>query len=133
MADPTKVVRVVAVRRGLRATEFAIRPGEEGLSLFACETIEDAERIVAAVRSAGKRGPLAAAAIMVEELVALGLELVATPGGTPDPLVNQWHVEARLDTQSLDQARRLGQAPAEFYNQQLAGAVGHRARIVYEE
>ena len=133
MADPSQVVRVVAVRRSLRPTEFSLRPGEEGLSLFACETAEQAERVVTAVRSAGKQGPLAAAAITADELLALGLELVPTSGGTSDPLVNQWHVEARLGPNLLDQARRLGQTTVEFYNQQLAGAVCHRARILFQE
>src|SRR5689334_10006947 len=65
MADSEGLVRVVAVRRqGFRGSEFALRPSDEGLSVFGCGSVEDAKRIVAAVKAAGKAGSLGAAEIM---------------------------------------------------------------------
>jgi hypothetical protein len=128
-----EAVRVVAVRRGgLRAAEFSLRPGETGLSLFACQSEEEVRLVVEAVRSAGKTGTLAAAALLVRDLEALGLKLVPSPGATPDARANRLHVEAHLAAASAELARRLGQEPWEFFNQQLAGELRARARVVYE-
>jgi hypothetical protein len=56
-ADVNRPVRVVAIRRGhLRVTEFALRQGEGGLSMFACETEAEVRLVIDAVRSAGKTG-----------------------------------------------------------------------------
>ena len=129
-----EAVRVVAVRRGgLRPVGFALRPGEQGLSLFACETDEEVRMVVEAVRAAGKTGWLAAAALAVQELEALGLELVSTRGETPDERANELHLEARLGGANAELARRLGQEPWEFFNQQLATELCLRARIVYQD
>lgn len=131
VAEP---VRVVAIRRGrVRAAEFALRPHEAGLSLFLCAGEEQLWLVIDAVRSAGKSGPLAAAELTEQDLAALGLVLVPTPGGTPDPRANDLHVEARLSQQATELARRLGLEPWEYFNQQLAGVLHARARIVYEE
>src|SRR5687767_4512864 len=129
----TRPVRVVVVRRGqVRTAEFALRRGEAGLSMFACASDEEVRLVVEAVRAAGKSGALGAAALTEDDIVALGLELVPTPGGTPDPRVNDMHVEARLSLQLAETARRLGQEPWELFNQQIAAALRARARVVYE-
>jgi hypothetical protein len=128
-----QAIRVVAVRRtGQRAADFALRHGEQGLSLFACDTQDEVRMVVEAVRAAGKSGKLAAAALAVQDLEALGLEVVQVPGGTPDPRANLLHVEARLAPPTAELARRLGQQSWEFFNQQIAGALRDRARVIYE-
>jgi hypothetical protein len=133
MADAGTTVRVVAIRRGkLRVAEFALRDEETGLSMFVCETEEDVQLAVSAVRAAGKIGHLAAAALTQQDISALGLELIPVPGATPDERVNKLHVEARLSRSAQETARRLGQQPWDFVNQQLAGALHARARLIYE-
>jgi hypothetical protein len=90
------VLRVVVVHKGkVKPTEFRLRGGEIGLSLFRKADQPDTKAIIAAVRAAGKQGELGAAEIPVSVLRRLGLRLVATPGGTQDPAVNALHVEAR--------------------------------------
>ena len=132
MAD-SRAVRVVVIRGGrTRPTDFALRRGESGLSLFGCESDEQVRIVVEAVRAAGKSGPLAAAALAEDDLLSLGLQLVQTPGGTPDPRANDLHVEARLGGQAADLARRLGQEPWEYFNQQVAAAIHARAKVIYE-
>jgi hypothetical protein len=103
------------------------------LSLFACQTDGDVRLVVEAVRAAGKTGRLAAAALTEDDLEALGLELVQVLGATPDPRANELHVEARLSQPTAEVARRLGQEPWEFFNQQLGGAIHARARVIYED
>lgn len=133
MAELNSTVRVVAIRRGrFRVADFALREGEDGLSLFACQNENDIRRVVDAVRAAGKSGQLAAAALNADDLNALGLEVIRTSGATPDERANELHVEARLSPSSAELARRLGQTPWEFFNQQIAGAMHARARVVYE-
>ena len=128
-----QTVRVVAVRGGrCRVAEFALRRGESGLSMFACETEQEVRRVVEAVRAAGKKGELAAAALTEHDLEALGLERVPLPGGTPDERVNELHVEVRLSVSTAETARRLSQEPWEFFNQQMSGAIHARARIIFE-
>jgi hypothetical protein len=90
-------LRVVVARQGkLRTSEFRLRRGEVGLSLFRREGTPDPQTIIEAVRQAGKQGELSIAEIPGTVLRELGLRLVKTPGGTPDPEVNRVHVEARL-------------------------------------
>jgi hypothetical protein len=90
------VLRVVVVRKGkVKATEFRLRDGEIGLSLFRTADKPAPEPIIAAVRAAGKQGELGVAVIPVGVFRRLGLRLVRTLGGTPDPAVNVLHVEAR--------------------------------------
>ena len=89
------VLRVVVVRKGkVKPTEFRLRDGETGLSLFRLTDPPDPEAIVAAVRAAGKQGELGVAAIPRSVFRRLGLRIVETPGGTPGPAVNALHVEA---------------------------------------
>lgn len=131
MAGDARAVRVIAVRRGrFRAAEFALRSGEQGLSLFVCRTDGEVQMVIDAVRAAGKTGELAAAALTGQDVDALGLELVPTPGATPDDRVNHLHVEARLSVATAALARRLGQEPWEFFNQQIAGEIVARAVLV---
>src|SRR5215218_148378 len=90
-----EVLRVVVVRRGVvRPTEFRLRAGEVGLSLFRTTAEVSPDAIVAAVRAAGKQGELGTAEIPASVFRDLGLRLVPTPGGTPDASVNACHVEA---------------------------------------
>lgn len=95
MAD-SDCLRVVVVRKGkVKAAEFRLRDGEIGLSLFRNSDPPGVEAILAAVHAAGKQGDLGIAEIPVIVFHRLGLRLVQTPGGTPDPAVNAVHVEAR--------------------------------------
>ena len=100
--------------------------------MFVCRTDEEVRMVVEAVRAAGKSGQLAAAAITPNEVNELGLVLVPTAGATPDERANKLHVEARLSQTTAELARRMGQQPWEFFNQQLAGAIYARARIIFE-
>ena len=91
-----ELLRVVVVRkRKVKPTEFRLREGEVGLSLFRAEDPPGIDAIVAAVRAAGKQGDLGIAEIPVSVFRGLGLRLVRTLGGTPDSAVNALHVEAR--------------------------------------
>lgn len=92
-----ELLRVVVIRKGqVKPTEFRLREGEIGLSLFRSTDETGPEAILAAVRAAGKQGDLAIAEIPLVVFGRLGLQLVPTPGGTQDPAVNVLHVEARL-------------------------------------
>ncbi len=94
MADTP--VRVVVVRKGkVKPTEFRLRAGEVGLSLFHAPDVVSCDAILAAVRAAGKQGELGLAEIPMSVFHELSLRLVRTPGGTPDPVVNALHLEAR--------------------------------------
>ena len=98
--DAAEYLRIVSLRKGkLKATEFRLRPGERGLSMFARAATPSPADIIAAVRAAGKQGELAAAAISAQLLRELGLTVVATPGGTPVPEVNRVHAETKTKTQ----------------------------------
>ena len=90
------VLRVVVVRKGkVKPTEFRLREGETGLSLFRSTDQTLPEAILEAVRAAGKQGELDVVEIPASVFRRLKLRLVPTPGGTPDPAVNALHVEAR--------------------------------------
>ncbi len=90
------VLRVVVVRKGkVKPAELRLRDGETGLSLFRKADEADAVAIIAAVRAAGKQGDLGIAELPVSVFRRLGLKLVRTRGGTPEPAVNALHVEAR--------------------------------------
>ena len=89
------MLRVVVVRKGkVRPTEFRLRDGEVGLSLFRSVDSIGPEAILAAVHAAGKQGELGVVEIPVRVFRWFRLRLVPTPGGTPDPAVNALHVEA---------------------------------------
>src|SRR5436309_868275 len=79
-----------------RPTEFRLRPGDRGLSLFALVDDPGPNAVIEAVRAAGKQGDLAAAVFEIADLRRLGLVIVRTNGGTLDPAVNAIHMEARL-------------------------------------
>ena len=91
------VLRVVVTKRGkVKPSEFRIREGEIGLSLFRADESVSPDAILDAVRAAGKQGELVLVDIPAATIRRLGLVLVSTPGGTPDPEVNRLHVEARF-------------------------------------
>ncbi len=95
--EAQELLRIVALRNGkLKATEFKLREGETGLSLFARTTNPRPYEVLEAVRAAGKQGQLAVALLPADGLKKLGLRLVQTPGGTPLREVNAIYYEARL-------------------------------------
>lgn len=98
MDPPTgDVIRVVRVRKGyFKAVEFQLRPGETGLSVFAASPELSSERLLQAVRDAGKQGELAVALVPVRVIRELGLVLIHTSGGTPDAEINAFHREVRI-------------------------------------
>jgi hypothetical protein len=126
-----ELLRVVVARRGkVRQTEFRLREGEIGLSLFRKVDSPGPDAIIEAVRAAGKQGELAVAEIPVSVIRELGLRLVRTPGGTPDADVNELHVEARVPW-----LRRLvlvlRRRPVhEYFNQTMTPKLAVAARLV---
>ena len=125
------VLRVVVVRRGkVKPTEFRLRDGEIGLSLFRKAEQPGVEAIIAAVRAAGKQGDLGAAEIPVSVFRQLGLRLVPTPGGTREPAVDALHVEARLSCRW-----RLGLwfrrvAISDWFNENITPKLAAAAKLV---
>ena len=131
MAEPVEeLVRVVRVRRGgLKPSEFQLRPGEVGLSLFEYRDDPGPARLIRAVREAGKQGDLATALIPVRLLRELGLVVVPTPGGTPDAEVNTLHREARVKwTVRLWLWLRRGPVH-EYFNERFAAPLCESARL----
>lgn len=89
-------LRVVVIKKGkIKASDFRLREGEIGLSLFVTTDPANCAAIIAAVRAAGKQGELGLAQIPGELIHQLSLRLVPTLGNTPDAQVNRLHVEAR--------------------------------------
>lgn len=124
------LLRVVVVRRGkIRPTEFRLREGEVGLSLFRTTADVSPDTIVAAVRAAGKQGDLGVAEIPASVFRDLGLRLVRTPGGTPDPAVNGCHVEARPPWWRRVVLRARGVAPHDWFNDRVTPELARAARI----
>ncbi len=125
-----EVLRVVVVRRGkVRPTEFRLREGEVGLSLFRASGDVGPDAIVAAVRAAGKQGELGVAEIPLSVLHDLGLRLERTRGGTPDPAVNACHVEARPSWWRRVVLRVRRVAPHEWFNDRVAPDLARAARL----
>jgi hypothetical protein len=125
------VLRVVVVRKGkVKPTEFRLRDGEIGLSLFRTAEWPDPEAIIAAVRAAGKQGELGVAGVPVSVLHRLGLRLVRTPGGTPDPAVNALHVEARPSWWRRLVLRSRGVPIQEWFNERITPALAAAAKLV---
>jgi len=125
------MLRVVVVRRGkVKPTEFRLREGEMGLSLFRQADRPNAEAIIAAVRAAGKQGELGVSEIPESVFRRLGLRLVRTPGGTPDPAVNALHVEARPPWQRrlLLWLRRV--SIPEWFNSHITPVLAAAAKLV---
>lgn len=124
------LLRVVVVRRGrVRPTEFRLRDGEVGLSLFRATAEVGPDAIVAAVRAAGKQGELGVAELPARVLRELGLRLVATPGGTPDPEVNACHVEARPSRWRRLVLRLGGGAVHDWFNDRIAPELAGVAKL----
>lgn len=129
MADED-LLRVVVVRRGkVRPTEFRLREGEVGLSLFRATADVGPDAIVTAVRAAGKQGELGVAELPARVLRDLGLRLVRTPGGTPDPDVNACHVEARPSRWRRLVLRLRGVAVHVWFNDRITPELAGVARV----
>ena len=125
-----KVLRVVAIRKGnFKETEFRLRPGEIGLSLFQTTEYVDSETLVAAVRAAGKQGDLAVAEIPRDVIYRLGLVLVPTPGGTSDAAVNALHVEARPSWWRRLVLRFRRDAIHDWFNEHITPELAATARL----
>jgi hypothetical protein len=125
------VLRVVVVRKGkVRPTEFRLRDGEIGLSLFRMAGQADPKTIIAAVRAAGKQGELGVAEIPVRVFRRLGLRLVRTPGGTSEPAVNALHVEAQPSwwRRLVLKFRRV--PIHEWFNERITPELAAAARLV---
>jgi hypothetical protein len=126
-----ELLRVVVVRRGkVRPTEFRLREGEAGLSLFRATTEVGPDAIVVAVRAAGKQGELGVAEIPIAVFREFGLRLVRTPGGTPDPAVNACHVEARLPLWRRVVLWWRRAALHDWFNEKVTPELARAARLV---
>lgn len=125
------VFRVVVVRRGkVKPTEFRLREGEVGLSLFQSADQTGPESILAAVRAAGKQGELDVVEIPVSLFRRLRLRLVQTPGGTPDPAVNALHFEARPSWWQRIILRFRGVPIHEWFNESITQELAAAAKLV---
>lgn len=125
------LLRVVVVRRGrAKPTEFRLRPGERGLSLFRKVDSPAGPMILDAVRAAGKQGELAVAEIPISVLRAVGLRIVSTPGGTPDPDVNAIHVEARPTLWRRTVLRLRGRSIPDWFNETVTPILAASAKVV---
>jgi hypothetical protein len=89
-----------------------------------------AEAIIAAVRAAGKQGDLGVAEIPAALFRRLGLKLVRTPGGTPDPEVNALHVEARPSWWRRLILRFRSVPIHEWFNQQITPELAVAAKLL---
>ena len=125
------VLRVVVVRKGkVKPTEFRLRDGEVGLSLFRSADQTGPEAILAAVRAAGKQGDLDVVEIPVSLFRRLRLRLVRTPGGTPDPAVNALHIEARPSWWRRLVLRFRGVPIHEWFNEYITPELAAAAKLV---
>jgi hypothetical protein len=124
-------LRVVSLRKGkLHPTEFRLREGEKGLSLFAHQERPGPARVIEAVRGAGKKGDLRAAAMAVKEFWNLGLTIVQTKGGTAFPEVNAVHYEARLPWWRMLLVRLRGRRPHDYFNEYVSPKLWATARLL---
>jgi hypothetical protein len=125
-----ELLRVVVARRGkVRPTEFRLREGEVGLSLFRKAATPDADTIIEAVRAAGKQGELAVAEIPMRVIRELRLQVVAIGGGTPDPAVNALHVEARPPLWRRLLLRVRGKPIHDWFNEHVTPKLAEAARL----
>jgi hypothetical protein len=125
------VLRVVVVRKGnVKPTEFRLREGEVGLSLFRSADQTGPEVILAAIRAAGKLGELAVVEIPMSVFHRLRLRLLRTPGGTPDPAVNALHIEARPSWWQRIALRFRGVAVHEWFNEYITPELAAAAKLV---
>ena len=129
-----EVLRVVVVRKGkVKPSEFRLREGEVGLSLFRKAASPDSGAIIEAVRAAGKQGDLSVVEIPVAVVMQLGLRLVSTLGGTPDPAVNALHVEARPSKWRHILLRLRGIAVHDWFNEHMTAILANEARLIEGE
>ena len=129
MADD--LLRVVVVRRGkVKPTEFRLRPGESGLSLFRASPSVGPEAIMAAVRAAGKQGELGVAEIPAAVFRRLHLRIVRTRGGTPVPEVNACHVEARPTAWRRLLLRFRGVTVHDWFNEEITPVLAAEATLL---
>jgi hypothetical protein len=125
------VLRVVVVRKGkVKLTEFRLRDGEVGLSLFRSADQTGPEAILAAVHAAGKQGELGVVEIPVSLFRRLRLRLARTPGGTPDPAVNALHIEARPSWWRRLVLRFRRVPVHEWFNEYIAPELAAAAKLV---
>lgn len=131
MAEPAQdLVRVIRVRKGaLKPSEFQLRPGEVGLSLFEYRDDPGPARLIQAVREAGKQGELVTALIPVRRMRELGLIVVPTPGGTPDAEVNALHREARVRWTARRSLWLRRRPLHEYFNERFAVPLCESARL----
>jgi hypothetical protein len=129
--EEMELLRIVALRRGrLMPSEFKLREGEKGLSLFAHVKAPGAEVVIEAVRTVGKQGILAAAVLPALGMRSLGLCLAHTEGGTLDAGVNAIHYEARLSILRRLFLRLRGIPLHEYYNENLTPKLFSLARLL---
>ena len=125
------VLRVVVVRKGkVKPTEFRLRDGEVGLSLFRSDDSIGPEAILAAVHAVGQQGELDVVEIPVSVFRWLRLRLVRTPGGTPDPVVNALHIEARPTWWRRLVLRFRGVPIHEWFNETITPELAAAAKLV---
>ena len=125
-----ELVRVVRLRRGsLKPAEFQLRPGEKGLSMFLADPALSSDQLLRAVRDAGKQGELAVALVPVRIIRELGLNIVATEGGTPDPEVNRYHREIRIKWLLRVWLRIRRVSLHEFFNDRYPATLCKNARL----
>ena len=125
------VLRVVVVRKGnVKPTEFRLREGEVGLSLFRSDDSIGPEAILEAVHAAGKQGELAVVEIPISVFRWLRLRLVRTPGGTPDPAVNALHIEAQPTWWRRLVLRFRGVPIHEWFNETVTPELAAAAKLV---
>ena len=130
-SEINEFLRVVALRKGrLNRSEFSLRRGEQGLSLFARVDRPSPAAVIEAVRALGKRGDLAAAVIPAEEIRALGLTLVRTRGGTSEAEVNAIHYEARVSWLRRCIVRLRGIQLPDYFNEHLSHRLCALARVL---
>lgn len=128
---PKELLRVVALRKGrLSPSEFRLRQGEQGLSLFAHVERPSPIEVIEAVRAVGKRGKLAVAVIAVQEIQALGLILVRSRGGTAQAEVNAIHFEARVPWLRRLFLRLRGIHWRDYFNEHLSHRLCMLARVL---
>ena len=125
------MLRVVVVRKGkVKPTEFRLRDGEVGLSLFRSADRTRPEAILEAVRAAGKRGELDVVEIPSSVFHRLRLVLVPTPGGTADPAVNALHVEAQPSWWRRLVLRFRGVPIHDWFNETITPELAAAAKLV---
>lgn len=129
-----ELLRIVALRPGrLKSSEFKLREGEKGLSLFAHVREPGAREVIEAVRAVGRQGALAAAVLPARGMRSLGLRLVHTKGGTLHVGVNAIHYEARLAFVRRLFLRLRGIPLHEYYNENISPKLFAIARLLDQE